>query len=120
MKSERNPQAEQMAHESMVRNLAAQAEAIWPQERPLFRRYAVPERARVLDVGCGTGEIVLRLGREHPRVSLVGIDVHEPHLALARERSHELGSRVEFRLGDAFDLDFPDRSFDLCVCRHML
>jgi hypothetical protein len=28
-----NPQYEQMADESMVRNLAAQAEAIWPQER---------------------------------------------------------------------------------------
>lgn len=120
MKSERNPQAEQMAHESMVRNLAAQAEAIWPQERPLFQRYSLSEGARVLDVGCGTGEIVLRLGREYPRISLVGIDVHEPHLALARERSRELGSRVEFRLGDAFALDFPDRSFDLTVCRHML
>ncbi len=36
---ERNPQAEQMADESMLRNLAAQAEAIWPQERHLFERY---------------------------------------------------------------------------------
>jgi SAM-dependent methyltransferase len=120
MKSERNPQAEQMAHESMVRNLAAQAEAIWPQERPLLARYALPERARILDVGCGTGEIVLRLAREYPRVTLVGIDVHEPHLALARERSRAFGGRAEFQRGDAFALDFPDRSFDLTLCRHML
>src|SRR5262245_43092710 len=120
MKTERNPQAGQMAHESMVRNLAAQAEAIWPQERPFFARYALPERARVLDVGCGTGEIVLRLAREYPRVTLLGIDVHEPHLALARERSREFGPRTEFRRGDAFALDFPARSFDLTLCRHML
>lgn len=120
MKTERNPQAEQMAHESMVRNLAAQAEAIWPQERLLFQRYTLSERARVLDVGCGTGEIVLRLAREYPRVTLLGIDVHEPHLALARERSREFGPRTEFKRGDAFALDFPARSFDLTLCRHML
>ncbi len=119
-KSERNPQAEQMAHESMVRTLAAQAEAIWPQERPLFRGYALPERARVLDIGCGTGEIVLRLAREFPGLTLVGIDVHEPHLALARERSRSLVGRVQFRSGDAFALDFEDGAFDLTLCRHML
>ncbi len=120
MKGDRNPQAEQMAHESMVRTLAAQAEAIWPQERPLFARYALGDTARVLDVGCGTGEIVLRLAREFAQITLVGIDVHEPHLELARARSRALGARVEFRPGDAFALDFPARSFDLTLCRHML
>lgn len=49
-----NPQAEQMAGESMRRTLAAQAAAIWPQERGLFRRYALPQRARIADVGTGT------------------------------------------------------------------
>lgn len=120
MKSERNPQADQMAHESMVRTLAAQAEAIWPQERPIFRAHALPERASVLDVGCGTGEILLRLAAEYPRVTLLGIDVHEPHLELARARARAFGTRVEFRAGDAFALDLPDGSFDLTVCRHML
>jgi hypothetical protein len=33
-----NPQAKQMADESMVRNLAAQAHAIWPQEVEFIRR----------------------------------------------------------------------------------
>jgi hypothetical protein len=49
-----NPQAEQMAGESMRRTLAAQAAAIWQQERGLFRRYALPQRARIADVGTGT------------------------------------------------------------------
>jgi SAM-dependent methyltransferase len=120
MKTERNPQAEQMAHESMVRNLAAQAEAIWPQEEPLFARYRLPAHAKVLDVGCGTGEIVLRLARLFPTATLLGIDVHAPHLALARERARSLGTRLEFRLGDAFALDLPDQAFDLTLCRHML
>ena len=37
-----NPQRSQMADESMVRTLRAQAEAIWPQELPLLRRYGLP------------------------------------------------------------------------------
>lgn len=118
--NQRNPQSEQMAHESMVRNLAAQAEAIWPQEQPLFARHALPERARILDIGCGTGEILLRLASACPGASLIGVDLHEPHLALARERGRTFGSRIEFRTGDAFALDFPDGTFDLTICRHML
>jgi hypothetical protein len=47
-----NPQAEQMADESMVRTLRAQADALWPQEAPLFDRYAIGEGSRILDAGC--------------------------------------------------------------------
>ena len=55
MADDLNPQARQMADESMARNLAAQAQAIWAQEIPLLRRYALPDDARILDAGCGTG-----------------------------------------------------------------
>ncbi|MEQ1891297.1 MAG: class I SAM-dependent methyltransferase [Planctomycetota bacterium] len=117
---DKNPQAGPMAHESMVRNLAAQAEAVWPLERPLFARYRLPARARILDLGCGTGELVTRLAREYPEASITGVDLHEPHLALARERCREFGARVRFTPGDAFALDFAAGSFDLVLCRHML
>jgi 2-polyprenyl-3-methyl-5-hydroxy-6-metoxy-1,4-benzoquinol methylase len=58
-----NPQAKQMADESMVRGLDAQARAIWPQEVELIRRYALPAEAHILDAGCGTGEGSSRLAR---------------------------------------------------------
>ena len=63
-----NPQAKQMADESMVRNLAAQAQAIWPQEAPLFRRYTLPASPRILDAGCGTGEGASRLADNPLRI----------------------------------------------------
>jgi len=81
-----NPQAEQMADESMVRTLAAQAECIWPQERPLFERYRLPDDCRILDAGCGTGEISSRLARLYSRASVLGVDVLDV-LALARMRA---------------------------------
>ena len=115
----RNPQAEQMGDESMARNLAHQAEAIWPQEQVLFERYRLSGPARILDLGCGTGEITRRLADRYPRAALVGIDILEPNLARARHVSESFGDRIRYETGDAFALDHGDASFDLVVCRHM-
>lgn len=115
---DRNPQAKQMADESMVRNLRAQAAAIWPQEEPIMRGHGAPRD--ILDIGCGTGEITSRLARLFPEANVTGVDLIEAHLELARESYAELGERVTFRKADAFELPFADKSFDLVVCRHML
>jgi ubiquinone/menaquinone biosynthesis C-methylase UbiE len=115
-----NPQARQMADESMVRTLAAQAEAIWPEEQRLFQRYQLPDAPRVLDAGCGTGECTARLGALYPRAELLGVDVLEESLARARRRCAELGARVRFERRSVFGLELPDESFDLTVCRHVV
>jgi ubiquinone/menaquinone biosynthesis C-methylase UbiE len=115
-----NPQARQMADESMVRNLDAQARAIWPQELPLFHRYELPENARILDAGCGTGEISSRLTELFPKAHVTGIDIIDAHLNFARSRYASLAPRLNFERHSIFELTFPDRSFDLVVCRHVL
>ena len=109
-----SPQAKEMADESMVRNLAAQAEAIWPQERPIFLRHPPPRS--LVDVGCGTGEITARLGELFPQAALTGVDLEEPHLERARARC----PRARFEKGDALALHCKDAQFDLAVCRHLL
>ena len=114
-----SPQAKEMADESMVRNLAAQALAIWPQEEPIFARHS-PVNGSILDVGCGTGEITARLAKKFARASLVGVDLEEQHLERARARCTAFGARVRFQYGDALALPFPDEQFDLVVCRHLL
>jgi ubiquinone/menaquinone biosynthesis C-methylase UbiE len=118
--SELNPQAKQMADESMVRNLDAQARAIWPQEAPLFRRYAMPDEARILDAGCGIGEITSRLAQLFPRAHVLGVDIIEAHLDRARTRYATLAPRVEFENQSVYALNADDASFDLTVCRHVL
>jgi SAM-dependent methyltransferase len=117
---DRNPQARQMADESMVRNLAAQAEAIWPQERAYFEAYALPDGARILDLGCGTGEISSRLAELFPPAQVLGIDVLDVHVEYAAARYASLAPRVAFRTGDGFALDLEEGEVDLAVCRHML
>ena len=83
-----------MADASMVRTLAAQAEAIWPQEKPLFERYRLPDDATVLDAGCATGEITYRVATMLPRSRALGIDIIDSHLEAARTRCAALGPRA--------------------------
>ena len=120
MKDELNPQARQMADESMVRNLAAQAQVLWPQEEPLLRRYGLGDDIEILDAGCGTGEMASRLAALYPQSRILGVDIIESHLALARSRNAALGARALFEHRSVFDLGLPDRAFDLVVCRHVL
>ena len=121
-----NPQGAQMADESMVRTLAAQIQAIWPQEAALFRRYALAGELHILDAGCGTGEATLKLAELYPRARLLGVDILDPHLERARQRigaptnSGRLASRLSFENRSVYELGLPDRSFDLTVCRHVL
>ncbi len=118
--SDLNPQAKQMADESMVRNLAAQASAIWPQEIPLLRRYKLPAEPRILDAGCGTGEGSSRLAELFPEAQVLGVDIVDPHLELARVRYASLAPRLSFEHQSIFELEAPDHTFDLTVCRHVL
>jgi SAM-dependent methyltransferase len=115
-----NPQAREMADESMVRNLEAQADAIWPQEQSLFDRYALPAAAEILDAGCGIGAITRRLAERFPRARLVGVDVIDEHLDRARQRCAAMADRVRFEHRDIFALGLPAATFDLVVCRHVL
>jgi SAM-dependent methyltransferase len=120
MSRDLNPQARQMADESMFRNLTAQAQAIWPQEVELFRRYDLPADARILDAGCGTGEIAWRLAELFPRASVLGVDVLDAPLAIARARHASLAPRLRFEKRSVFSLDLDGGSFDLTVCRHVV
>jgi ubiquinone/menaquinone biosynthesis C-methylase UbiE len=115
-----NPQAKQMADESMVRNLEAQARAIWPQEIPLLHRYQLPEKPQILDAGTGTGEGASRVAELFPKASVLGVDIVDHHLELARKRYARLAPRVRFEHQSIFELKEADHSFDLTICRHVI
>jgi ubiquinone/menaquinone biosynthesis C-methylase UbiE len=67
----------------------------------------------LLDVGCGIGEAVRGLAHQvGPAGRVVGLDPSDTLLAEAWRRSESFGATVDFRLGDAHALPFPDASFD--------
>lgn len=114
-----NPMQAEMADESMVRCLQAQAQAIWPHEQALFSGLGLKPSDRILDVGCGTGEISSRLATLSG-ARVIGLDLIEEHLNLARQHPATADGRLEYVHGDALMLPFEDDQFDLVVCRHML
>ena len=117
---DRNPQGAQMADESMTRTLAAQVEAIWPQEKALINFYRLPRNARVLDVGAGTGEFSARVADAWPDFEVLGVELLPVLVEHARRKHAALAPRLRFASGDAFSLDLPDDSFDLVANRHMV
>jgi ubiquinone/menaquinone biosynthesis C-methylase UbiE len=102
MESNLNPQSEQMADESMVRTLAAQIEAIWPQEKSLLNFYRLPRNARVLDVGAGTGEFSARVADHLPEAQVLGVELLPASVELARRKHAGLAPRLKFEVGDVF------------------
>lgn len=75
---------------------------------------ALPEGAHVLEIGCGTGPVTRSIAGLEAVTRAVGLD---PSPALL-ERAHGLSrdhAAVEFHLGDARALPFPDRDFDAVV-----
>lgn len=63
----------------------------------------LPEAARVVDVGTGSGAIALALKAERPDLDVIGVDASEHALAVARENARRLGLTVELRRGDLLD-----------------
>jgi release factor glutamine methyltransferase len=56
--------------------------------------------ARVIDVGTGSGAVALALAHERPDLRVVGVDVSQDALAVARANAARLGLEVEFHCGD--------------------
>ena len=73
---------------------------------------------RILDVGTGTGRAALMFAREGAQVTAV--DASEEMLQMARQRA--AGQRVAVQLlqGDANNLQFADRTFEIGVCLRVL
>jgi len=72
----------------------------------------------VLDVGCNAGTHCMVWAEQGHRV--YGVDVNEPLLNLARERSVAAGYSVDLQLGSADHLPWPDGSMDVCLAIELL
>ena len=68
---------------------------------------------RVADMGCGTGEIGLRLAREGARVT--GTDLSPEMIARAQEKARRFGVQAAFAVQDMRDFALPRRA-DAVVC----
>lgn len=79
----------------------------------------VPDQ-KLLDVGCGPGNITIDLARRLPQGHVTGIDVAEAAIAAAQRALRGDVANVTFALGDVYHLDFADNSFDVVYSHQVL
>jgi len=102
----------------------------------LMKAIQVLQPRRVLEVGCGNGNVVLTLAARFPNIAFTGVELTAGGVEVAREvqampqlpASMVKGSpeplqdlaahrSVDLKVGDAWALPFADRSFDLVYTR---
>jgi len=82
--------------------------------RKTVKRLQLGERARVLDVATGTGDLAIDIARMHPGATVVGLDPSANMLAIAAQKLAKRGltDRVSLVEGDAQALPFGDCEMD--------
>lgn len=75
---------------------------------------------RILDVGCGTGNLLRSTGKRHPNVDLTGLDPDPRALARAARKARRAGLDIRLDRGFAQRLPYPDGSFDRVFSSLML
>jgi 2-polyprenyl-3-methyl-5-hydroxy-6-metoxy-1,4-benzoquinol methylase len=72
----------------------------------------------VLDVGCNAGTQCAVWAEQGHRVR--GLDINQPILEMAMQRARARGQNIDFQLGTADALPWPDQSMDVCIALQLL
>jgi ubiquinone/menaquinone biosynthesis C-methylase UbiE len=87
--------------------------------RALIDQAELTDGQRVLEIGCGTGNLSIRAKRAHPGVELIGSDPDPLALARAERKARGLKG-IRFERGYGQRLPYPDAAFDRVLSALML
>jgi SAM-dependent methyltransferase len=94
---------------------------MWPTTRELFARIGIPTNAWCLDLGCGGGDVSVELARLAPDGQVLGIDLDEAKVELARAEAAAAGiSNVRYRIADVMDPLPEVECYDVAYLRFVL
>ncbi|MDZ7291056.1 MAG: class I SAM-dependent methyltransferase [candidate division KSB1 bacterium] len=78
----------------------------------------VPPSQAILDLACGTGIVTFALARRNPKARLVGVDLTEDYLQIARQKAQKLGVNAEFIHGNAETVSLHE-TFDCITASYL-
>ncbi len=78
----------------------------------LVERQPAPQK--ILDIGCGTGQLMLAVSEHFPQANLIGLDPSPKMLEVAREATAGKAA-ISYEEGNAEELPFEDGSFDTVI-----
>lgn len=70
---------------------------------------------KLLDIGCGTGSLIIVSKKLHPQNEIVGIDIDDRIIRIARNKIENENLDIELIKAGAEKLPFPNSSFDVVV-----
>jgi ubiquinone/menaquinone biosynthesis C-methylase UbiE len=97
---------------------AMRRQALVPLREALLDHKGGARTARLLDIACGTGGFLAEIKRNYPRLTVSGIDLSAPYLALARQ-ALSAWSRTALAEANAEALPFAEASFDIVTCVYL-
>jgi ubiquinone/menaquinone biosynthesis C-methylase UbiE len=84
-------------------------------KRRLIDQARIEPGQRVLDLGCGTATLAILIKQIHPDAIVVGLDGDPKILAIAEAKAAKAGVDLTLDRGLAFEMPYPDQSFDRVV-----
>lgn len=80
----------------------------------LLKKTIRTESLKILEIGCGTGEYTKYIGRYFPKSKIIGLDISDKIIEVARDKCKSL-KNVSFVTQSAYKTNFKDEQFDV-VC----
>ena len=82
----------------------------------IFSKIPLPSRAKILEVGCGTGALLSDIAMQYPHGQIIGLDINPLFLQFAHQNNKSFFP-VQ---GDGYTLPFESDSMDLVYCHYFL
>ena len=94
---------------------------LWRNRFCQFFLKKTPQKAHILDIATGTGEILFRSLTKRPDIYAYGLDLSQGMLKIAKEKSQKKSlnfkNKIEFSLGSALQLPYNNNFFDsITIC----
>lgn len=87
-------------------------------KRELLELIPCQDHPRCLDLACGTGDVTFAMAEKYPEGDIIGIDISEPMLEIARRKNRS--DNVSLMRGELCPLEYPDESFDIITGSYAL
>jgi ubiquinone/menaquinone biosynthesis C-methylase UbiE len=80
---------------------------------PVIKKISQFSFLSLLDIGCGSGEMLAMLKKQYPAVEAYGIDLSDQMIVQAKMH---LDPSIQLQTGDVENMPWPENKFDLLVC----
>lgn len=105
-------------HYNLDANIKRYSDAIeevglWNSEKIMFEKY-IKKTDKILDLGCGAGRTTINLYK-NGYTNIIGLDIADKLIEFAKDYSKKINLDIDFVVGDATKLEYPDNTFDVVI-----